>query len=320
MSICLKNWKAVSRVEFVPANFASLLIALAWALQPHPNQPLNLALPIFIALAIICFISIAGAHLNTYSDQMLDRTDSTKVELVRATSSMGQGRLKILILFEIALSVPFVAALIFVRPTPFLIFNYALAIFFAYAYSMPPLRFKARSLLAMVSLMLVLSILPITFVYFTVASSPEPRFISFLAGQCMTIYGLIIPTEIRDHATDKAGRIKTMTVWLGLERAALFGIALLVTGSLLMSISLILEFSSLGLPILSIAIVAPLLAVAYVIHKYSILRALSKMLSHDSGAGKRLVELSAQNPKWITLISQTIVLSSFVLLIAKLLV
>ncbi|MGB9134422.1 MAG: hypothetical protein WCC63_02385, partial [Candidatus Bathyarchaeia archaeon] len=78
------------------------------------------------------------------------------------------------------------------------------AVFLAHAYSAPPLRLKSRSWFAVVTLLLVLSILPITFVFHAFASQLDPVFLLFLVGQAFTVYGVIIPAEIRDYFTDKA--------------------------------------------------------------------------------------------------------------------
>ncbi len=88
-------------------------------------------------------------------------------------------------------------------------------------YSAQPIRFKARSWLAPVSLILVLGIFPGPFAYFTFTTTIQTFFLLALIGLAMTIYGVIIPTEIRDYFGDKTMQIETMTVHLGLVRRAL---------------------------------------------------------------------------------------------------
>jgi hypothetical protein len=69
------------------------------------------------------------------------------------------------LLAELALSVLVAAPLMLMRRQSIQLVIFILALFLTYAYSAPPVRFKARSILAMISLSLVLSALPITFIY-----------------------------------------------------------------------------------------------------------------------------------------------------------
>jgi 4-hydroxybenzoate polyprenyltransferase len=310
-----KTLRRLSRVEFVPANFASLLIALAWAYEKGMPAA-GLALPMFLAFAVISLVSIAGAHLNTYSDADLDKKDPTKGELVDALAGFGKGRLKRLMAAEIAASLFFLVALIVIMPNPALLALYLGAVFLAYTYSMPPLRLKAKSIFAMLSLMLILSIIPISFTYMVVAPVPDPLFIVFLCGQCMIIYGLIIPTEIRDHDWDRGMSINTMTVELGVEKATLLGILLLSGGMALMGTAYVMQSFSLGISMLSAALVVPVFAIAFVVKQFVKIRALLHAKEGEADR-ERIVALAAKNPKWITLVSQSIVIISLVLLTLK---
>jgi 4-hydroxybenzoate polyprenyltransferase len=311
-----KTLRMVSRVEFVPANFASLIIALAWAYEAEMSA-VELLLPMFLAFGVISLVSISGAHFNTYSDANLDRKDPTKGDLVEALASFGKGRLKSLMVIEVAASALFLLALIMIRPDLTLIALYLAALFLAYSYSMPPLRLKARSILAMLSLMLILSVIPISFTYLVISPAPAWLFLVFLAGQCMIIYGLIIPTEIRDYEWDKAMLINTMTVWLGVGKATIMGILLLSSGLLLMGAAFVAQSLLMGTGTLAAALVAPALAVAYVIKQFVAMRSLIKINGGKDGAGG-VVALASRNPKWITLVSQSIVLLCLALLLAKL--
>lgn len=310
-----KTLRRLSRVEFVPANFASILIALAWAYEKGMSAA-ELALPMFLSFAVISLVSIAGAHFNTFSDADLDKKDPTKGELVEALAGFGKGRLKCLMAAEITASLFFLCALLIIMPNPVLLALYLGAVFLAYAYSMPPLRLKARSIFAMLSLMLILSIIPISFTYMVVSHVPDPLFIAFLCGQCMIIYGLIIPTEIRDHDWDKEMRINTMTVGLGVERAAFLGIVLLLVGLTLMGAAYIMQSVAIGQARLSVVLIAPVLSIAYVGRQYITIHSL---LRANGGVGdiEGIIAVAAKNPMWITLVSQSIVIICLALLMMK---
>jgi 4-hydroxybenzoate polyprenyltransferase len=70
-------------------------------------------------------------------------------------------------------------------------------------------------------------------VFYNFTSELNLFFLLFLAGQTLTVYGLIIPTEIRDYFGDKAMNVETMTVRLGLVKASFFGMVLLSAGGIL---------------------------------------------------------------------------------------
>jgi hypothetical protein len=88
---------------------------------------------------------------------------------------------------ELILSLVFLGALIDRQGSPNLFLFWIAGVFFAYSYSAPPLRFKSRSWLAMVVLLLVLSIIPISFVYTSPKSTVQPAFLVFLIGQALTV-------------------------------------------------------------------------------------------------------------------------------------
>jgi len=310
----------VSRPEFLPANLGSLIMGLAWGVNPplsHVGETVVLAA---LSFAIITFVSAMGAQLNTISDYELDSNDPRKERLVQGMAGLGRSRLTSFVIVEFLFSLALVFLLLLIRGKPALLFMWIAGIFLAYAYSAPPLRLKSRSWLAMCTLFLVLSILPILFVYSTFTDELEPLFLLFLAGQAMTVYGIIIPTETRDYFGDKAMGVETMTVHLGFVKASLFGILLLSVGGMLMGTAFFLKLA-LGLqPVLALFLLAIAVADYIVLRKYKELYFLSKeyMSTKDQSAiAQDIVKLSAHNPKWITLVSQAIVFMSLMLLVGK---
>ena len=191
--------------------------------------------------------------------------------------------------------------------------------FLAYSYSAPPFRLKSRSWLEFLSLLLALCVLPVMFVYFTVTSELSPLFLLFLVGQSMTVYSLIIPTESRDYFVDKAMNVETMTVRLGLARASLLGIVLLSAGGILSGAAFFLALASMNR--LPLVIFLPAMAVAdyMVLREYRKLYSLSKLYASNGqdSIKQDIVGLSANNPKWITMVSQAIVLMSIVFIVGK---
>jgi 4-hydroxybenzoate polyprenyltransferase len=314
-------WLKVSRPEFLPANSASLIIGLAWGLTlPVANLVGGLVAPLILAFAVLSLVGAFAAHINTMSDAELDQKDSTKKDLVLAMANVGKSRLKKLMVFELSLSLVLLLVLTFMEGKPIFVFMWAAAVFLAYAYSATPLRFKSRSLVAPITLMTVLSILPVTFVAYAFTSSLDWAFWIFLAGQAITVYGVIVPAEIRDYFSDEAAGTVTMTVQLGLVKASLLGLILLGAGGVLCATGFILKLMSTALPILSILLVVMAAAYFYVLSKYWKLLNLSRQQNSSSGqpsVEQEIVELAAKNPKWITMVTQGIVFMCLILLIAK---
>jgi len=136
----------------------------------------------------------------------------------------------------------------------------------------------------------------------------------------MTIYGLIIPTEIRDYFGDSAMGVKTMTVRLGLVKASLFSILLLIVGGILMATAFAIALVYGPQPLFTVSLLAIAVADYIVLGKYRKLHFLSKrhaLSKNLDSVAQDIVALSAHNPQWITLVSQAIVFTSLMLLVGK---
>jgi len=313
---------AVSRPEFLPANSASLVIGLSWGINLPVDLIWELVVPLALTFAIITLVSAVAAQVNTVSDYELDLRDSRKKELVEAVSRLGQSTLKKFMIVEFILSLVFILMLFLIQEKPALLFMWVAAVFLAYAYSAPPLRLKSRSWLAVVTLIIVLSILPVTFVYHAFTSEFNPLFFLFLSGQALTVYGVIIPAEIRDYFGDKAMGIETMTVRLGLVKTSSVSIVLLSMGGILCGTSFFLRLAHGFHPALTVFLLIMAVAYCFVLGKYKKLYFLSKeykCTESQSSIAQDIERLSAHNPQWITLITQTIVFMSLVILVGKLL-
>ncbi len=314
----LKLLKTVSRPEFLPANLGSLVMGLAWGVDPYVNNIWNTAFLAGLVFAVLTFVSAIGAQLNTLSDHELDSKEPRKRYLVEALESLGEGRLKRIMLVEFLLSLPFIFLLIFVQPKLVLVLLWVLGHFMAYAYSASPLRLKCRSWVAMLSLFLVLSILPVSFVYYTFTDALKPLFLLFLVGEAMNVYAVIIPTETRDYWIDKANGAYTMTVRLGLVRASILAMALLIAGGTLMATAFVIAVYDL-IPLLMVSLLAILVADIIILRNYWKLYKLSKQhsVTGDSSIAEGIVDLSARNPRWINLAQQSIVILALTLIFAK---
>ena len=321
MSNAVKLLAIISRSEFLLPNLGSLIMGLAWGANP-PLGLINGVILIVLSFSIINLSSAIGAQANTLSDYELDLKDERKKELVQALDSFGHKKVKTVLIIEFCLTLVLVSIFMLIQQKPILLPLWIMGISLGVAYSVPPFRLKSRSWVALVSLILVLAIFPVLFAFYTFTFEINTFFLISLGGLALTIYGVIIPTEIRDYFGDKAMNIITMTVRLGLSRATLLGIILLSAGAVLTGTALFLEWFFNQQLWFSILILAIPIAVVFILAKFRKLHSLSKKYetSNDQNRSvleEKIVNLSSDNPKWIMLVTQTYSLLSIMLLVSK---
>jgi 4-hydroxybenzoate polyprenyltransferase len=312
----------ISRAEFILPNLGSLIMGLAWGVSSTIDIA-SLVVLLVISFTVINLSSTIGAQVNTYCDHELDSRDERKKQLVKAMDSFGRNRLKGLIVAEVLMTAILVSLFTVILGKPILLVMWLTGIFLGWAYSVPPLRLKARSWIAPVVLILVLAVFPVLFAYFAFAVVFELLFLLSLAGLASTVYGVIVPTEIRDYFGDKEMRIITMTVRLGLVKASLLGIGLLVIGAIFTETAFFIRFFYEDRPLLIVFLLPISVAVLYVLAKFRELYLLSKEYARSGGQSSisdRILNLSANNPRWIMMVTQAYSLVSIVLLVSKFLI
>jgi len=296
-------------------------MGLAWGANP-PLGLINGVILIVLSFSIINLSSAIGAQANTLSDYELDLKDERKKELVQALDSFGHKKVKTVLIIELCLTIVLVSIFMLIQQKSILLPLWIVGISLGVAYSAPPLRLKSRSWVAPVSLILVLAIFPVLFAFYTFTFEINTFFLISLGGLALTIYGVIIPTEIRDYFGDKTMNINTMTVRLGLSKATLLAIILLSAGAGLTGTALFLEWSFNQQLWFSVFILAIPIAVSFVLAKFRKLYSLSEEYetSNDqnrSALEEKIVNFSSDNPKWIMLVTQTYSLLSIMLLVSK---
>jgi len=319
MSGIIRQFAVISRAEFLLPNLGSLIMGLAWGAS-FPLSLVEMIILVVLSFTIINLSSAIGAQVNTISDYELDSKDERKKELVQALDRFGQNRLKQVLIVEFAVTLALVVLFMLVKAKPALLFLWIVGISLGCLYSAPPLRIKSRSWLASVTLILVLAVFPVLFAYLTFTSEVNPLFLLTLAGLASTVYGVIIPTETRDYFGDKAMGIKTMTVRLGLVKASLLSIVLLSLGGTLIGGAFFVTFAYGHYPLLSLSLLAIAIADLIVLQKLRQLYVLSKEYENSSGEdsiAQEITSFSANNPKWIMLVTQTYSFISIIMLVSK---
>ena len=314
----LKLVGTISRAEFLLPNLGSLIMGLAWGANPSTSIG-DVVILVILSFAIINMSSAIGAQANTWSDRELDSKDERKKKLVQAMNAFGVDRLKKLLILEFSFTFILVFLFMMVQEKPLLLILWAVGISLGCAYSLLPIRLKSRSWLAPVSLILVLAVFPVLFAYFTFTSEISGLFLLSLAGLALTVYGVIIPTEIRDYFGDRVMGIETFTVRLGLVKASILAVTLLAAGATLTTIAFLLQFIY-GANLFLVVFPAAIPIAAFVVLKqFKKLHSLSKEYNESKSKviEAEIVNLSSQNPKWIMIVTQTYSIMSIVLLVSK---
>lgn len=309
----------ISRVEFLMPNLGSLIMGLAWGARADIPF-VTLAILIVLSFTIINGSSAIGAQINTLSDYELDLKDPRKKNITDAVDAFGKKRIRTLLAIEFVITLLLIIVFISINNNPWLLLMWIIGISLGWIYSAPPIRLKARSWLAPVCLILVLGIFPVLFAYLTFSNTIQPYFLLALLGLTMTIYGVIIPTEIRDYFGDKTMQIETMTVRLGLVKASAVSFLLIGIGAVFFFVAYFLEWSTGSRPLLCVLLLSIPLSVSYVLVRIRKLHSLSKRYRgspDDKTLQEQLIDLSAHNPRWIILITQTYSFLSVVLLVNK---
>ena len=312
----------ISRAEFILPNLGSLIMGVAWGVTPDISLT-NLIILIILSFSIINLSSAIGAQINTLSDYELDLKDDRKKKLVQSLDSFGKNRMRVVLLIEFIITLILVILFMVLQNNPILLLMWVVGISLGWIYSAPPVRLKSRSWLAPVSLILVLGIFPVLFAYLTFTSVFQLFFLLAIAGLALTIYGVIIPTEIRDYFGDKVMDIDTMTVHLGLVKASFICIVLICLGGILFTTAFLLEWMNGPRPFLSFLLLIIPISIFYVIRSVKKLYSLSKeyIISQENNSLKdQIISISAHNPKWIMIITQTYSILSIILLVNKFLI
>jgi 1,4-dihydroxy-2-naphthoate octaprenyltransferase len=295
-------------------------MGLAWGASPPLGLVEGLIL-VLLSFSIINLSSLIGAQANALYDYELDLKDDRKKDLIKALGSFGHNNVKIVLIVEFLVTFVLVSIFTAIQQKWILLPLWVVGISLGVQYSAPPLRLKARFWIAPVAQMLVLAILPVFFAFYAFTFEINAFFLLALVGLALTVYGVIVPTELRDYFGDKAMGIQTLTVRLGLSRSALLGIVLLIIGPLFTAIALLLEWWVNQQLWLSVFLFAIPVSVLFVLGKFRKLYSLSKSYEDSkrsqSDHEKKIVELSSENPKWIMIVTQTYSMLSIILLASK---
>lgn len=223
-----------SRLHTVIATTVQVvcLYVMATALSGAPRSPIHLIAAWLACLATNLYV----VGLNQLTDVAIDRLNKPSLPVAHGDLSPGEGR-------NIVLAAGAAALLLAVSQGPTLTLTLALIMLIGTAYSLPPLRLKARPVWAALSIALARGVIATFGVYGHFAGGaalPMPPLIG-LAALFFFGFGLVIALfkDIPDREGDQRHGVGTLTVRWGPQRVYNLGWALLTTLFLLMAAALL---------------------------------------------------------------------------------
>jgi len=241
----LQLYITLSRWEFLPAVLIGILIGIFIGADSIQNLISCEFITILIE-GIVIFILLfnVGFMVNCWADWKVDELYKTK--LYHSVMKMGRNKLGVLVFIHILISIilAFHVSIQIQRiEVSFLVW---IGIFLGVGYSIEPFRFKKRGLLHSL-IALPIFFIPGVYSYFLVNSEPinNPFTIIFIIaaiGITLGHYALILVSQAEDSPVDKKMGIITPAVKWGIQKTLYISYTSNLTGSIILTFSLILMF------------------------------------------------------------------------------
>lgn len=310
------------RFEFFPATISLLFMGFFWGL--NTTIDLNSAALLLTAFVTLALSNLQGLHVNMLSDYEIDK--KYKKFLPAAIDTLGKKTFKAIFLIECVLSFSLVLFLTVFLSKIVLLVLWPIGFLIGLAYSLKPLRFKSNPIFNPISLIMVLCVLPMVWVYFIFASSITLGFSLFCGGIALGVIGLVLPTEIEDFPEDRAARVRNLTQAFGLLRASKFSIYATAASVSVASLGAGLAFLGTGASWLWL----PATLFMAIVHGFVIrkLFGLKKLCEHYENAvpneqRKLMVKIKAitnKAPQWFGAVAWSGIFAGFLLYLSKILV
>jgi len=307
------------RLEFFPATTSLLFMGLFWGLDEKID--LNSATLFGTAALVLTMSNLLGLHVNMLSDYEIDK--KYKDFLPTSIDTLGKKTFKAILLIECLLAFCFVSFLTVILGKIVLLTLWSIGCFVGLAYSLKPLRLKSNPMLNPISLIMVLCILPMVWVYCVFATSITLAFSLFCGGIAFGVMGLVLPTELEDFPEDEAAKVRNPTQVLGPLRASKFAIFATATSVSLASVGAGLGFLATKTPWLwLLATAVMVVAHGFVIKKLLVLKEVCKQYENAAAdEQKKLMQkikaITNQSPQWFGLVAWSGIFAGFLLYLSK---
>ena len=293
-----------------------------WGLDTMINMS---SVPLLLAAAVVLIMSnLQGLHVNMLSDYEIDK--KYKKILPDAIDTLGKKLFKAIFLAECMVAFLLVLLLTLFLGKIILAVLWLIGFLIGLAYSLEPLRFKSNPMLNPISLVLVLCLLPMVWVYYIFASSMTPAFGLFCLGIAFGVIGLVLPTELEDFPEDRVAEVRNPTQVLGPLRASEFPICATVASVSIASIGAGLGFLDTNVHWLWIpATLVMVIAHSFVVWKLLVLRKICSQyenakISERDGYMKRIKRITNESPRWFGLVAWSGIFAGFLLYLSRILI
>jgi 4-hydroxybenzoate polyprenyltransferase len=224
----------IFRFEYLAATFPGMTITL-WLCAKSPKELLGRA-PLE-GLAVVALVIFACLGINAIVDREIDGQYLTeKNQIASAVGAVGLARIWtiIAVMNVVALALTVDLCIQFQSWMPFALAS-AQALF-AYGYSVPPLKFKLRGVLAhAISLALGVVALPFILSAYSYLGGVPAILAVFIVGFSVAQYGFEFANQALDYHEDKAAGLSTPAVRLGVARSLRASVAVPLVGVAIMS-------------------------------------------------------------------------------------
>lgn len=310
------------RPELLMPTISMLFIGFFWGLDEKIN--LNSATLLLITTIALVLTNLQGLHINMLSDYKLDKKHKYKKHLPAAIDALGKNTFKIIFLSECIIAFLLVLYLTVTLNKSILLIMWLIGFFLGLAYSLEPFRFKSNPVLHPITLVMVLCVLPMVWVYYIFASVITLPFILFCVGIAIGVIALVLPADLNDYPEDNAMGVRNLTQTLGPLRSSKFSICALIACILTASTGAVLAFLGTGNPWL---FGPPAALVMVTIHCFALKKLfdLTKICKqHENATGNEQKKIMAKiktftnrAPQWIILVACSAIFACFLLYISK---
>ena len=220
------GWLArIRRPEFLVAEIPIVLVpALLVATSTAELRTATFAEGLLAIYLLFNF----GDMVNCLHDRDLDAT--YKPQLSRAVYGLGVSSVRLQVALTAATVVLLAGHLAWQLERWLLVPMALVGLALGAAYSAPPVRLKGRGIAGLVTLWTIIFVGPMLFTAMLLAPVPPLRVIGIAAAYATVQMGVILLNTAEDYTEDRAARVRTTIVALGLRRGVALAAAMVGVG------------------------------------------------------------------------------------------
>lgn len=233
----LKSYFVASRIEFIPFV---IFMFLGFSLFTSLSLSDLFSYSVLLGFIIVLLCNLSASGLNCILDIESDKMD--KPHLSNAVLDVGLGRFSAIITIQTCVMIILGSYLAIELKKYLLLSLLLLGLFFGYAYSIEPIKFKRRPFGHAISLSLCVFFLPALFIIHLNGDITTNLFL-LVIGFTILQYGQMLLNAMEDYSEDKKSGILNPPVVLGLLKTLKLSFSLVVIGFIILILTLMNMFS-----------------------------------------------------------------------------